>query len=250
MILTELVTYLDQYLRLSDVGDAPAAWNGLQVENSGAVERLGAAVDACERTIALAAEARVGLLLVHHGLFWDGLPPVRGPRYRRLAGLIRHDIALYSAHLPLDAHPEVGNNVLLARELGLVVRGPFGTFYGGAAGVWGDLVLSRDALAARLARVLGAPPRVLACGPEETRRVGIVTGAGGSAIAEAAAAGLDTLVTGEGAHHTFFAAEELGVNAFYGGHYATETLGVKALSAHLAARFGIPWTFLDHPTGL
>jgi dinuclear metal center YbgI/SA1388 family protein len=250
VLLTELVRYLDRYLRVTEVADAPGAWNGLQVENAGTLARIGVAVDACERTIELAARSGAGLLLVHHGLFWDGLPAVRGPRYRRLAALIRHDMALYSAHLPLDMHPEVGNNVRLARALGVVERGPFGTAHGAAIGVWGELSVSRGELAARLTSALGTPPRTLPFGPETTARVGIVTGAGGSLIAEASAAGLDTLVTGEGAHHTFFVAEELGVNVVYAGHYATETLGVKALGAHLADRFAIPWTFLDHPTGL
>jgi dinuclear metal center YbgI/SA1388 family protein len=248
-VLTDVVQYLDRYLRVAEVSDAPGAWNGLQVENSGAVGRIGAAVDACEATIALAGRAGVGLLLVHHGLFWDPLP-LRGPSYRRLAALIRGDIALYSAHLPLDLHPELGNNAILARELGLAVQGPFGTAYGAAIGVWGELSVSRSELAVRLGRLLGAAPRTLPFGPDETRRVGIVTGAGGSLIAEAAEAGLDTLVTGEGPHHTFFAAEELHVNVYYAGHYATETFGIKALGAHLADRFALPWTFLDHPTGL
>ncbi len=122
--------------------------------------------------------------------------------------------------------------------------------YGAPVGLWGELVVPRSELAARITRALGATPRALAFGPDETRRVGILTGAGGSAISEAAAASLDTLVTGEGAHHTFLAAEELRLNVYYAGHYATETLGVKALAAHLATRFGLPWTFLDHPTGL
>ena len=250
MTLGELVGYLDSYLRVTEAADAPNALNGLQVENSGRVERLGAAVDACEATIDLAAAARVSLLVVHHGLFWDGLEPLRGPRYRRLAGLIRHDLALYSAHLPLDLHPEVGNSAVLARALGVAVRGPFGTAHGAPVGVWGELALERSELARRLANVLGSPPRLLGFGPEKTGRVGIVTGAGGSLIGEAAAAGLDSLITGEGAHHTFFAAEELHLNVYYAGHYATETLGVKALCDHVAARFGLPWTFLDHPSGL
>ncbi|HEX4600430.1 MAG TPA: Nif3-like dinuclear metal center hexameric protein [Gemmatimonadales bacterium] len=248
--LAELVRYLDDYLRIAAVPDAPTALNGLQVANAGTVNRVAAAVDLCEATVALAAAERADLLLVHHGLFWGGVTPLAGPQYRRVAGLIRHDIALYSAHLPLDLHPEVGNNVLLARQLGVTPRGAFGEEYGIAIGVWGERDVTRAALEQQLAGVLGARPRLLAFGPERVRRVGIVSGGAGALIGQAAALGLDTYITGEGAHHTFFAAEELRLNVFYGGHYATETFGVKALAAHLEAQFGLPWTFLDHPTGL
>src|SRR5881409_1607341 len=250
MRLVELAGYLDTYLRVADVPDAPAALNGLQVANAGDVTRVAAAVDLCEATVRMAAEQVSDLLLVHHGLFWGGLKPLTGPAYRRVAGLLQHNIALYSAHLPLDLHPDVGNNAVLARQLGLTLRGAFGEGYGVSIGVWGELDAPRAALQQRLAAVLGANPRLMPFGPERVRRVGIVTGGAGSMIAQAAAAGLDTYVTGEGAHHTFFDAEELRLNVFYGGHYATETVGVKALAAHLAAQFGLPWTFLHHPTGL
>src|SRR5437660_1670996 len=220
MQLGELVTYLDAYLRVGEVPDAPHALNGLQVTKTGDVGRLAAAVDLCEATVRMAVEQRSDLLLVHHGLFWGGPKPLTGPAYRRVAGLVQNNVALYSAHLPLDLHPEVGNNAVLARQLGVTLRGGFGTEYG------------------------------VAFGPERVRRVGIVTGGAGSMIGQARAAGLDTYITGEGAHHTFFDAEELGVNVFYAGHYATETVGIKALAEHLCAKFGLPWTFLDHPTGL
>jgi len=186
-------------------------------------------VDLCEASVRLATAERADLLLVHHGLFWGGPKPLTGPAHRRVAGLFAANIALYSAHLPLDLHPEVGNNVVLARQLGVTVCA---------------------ALEQALRTVLGVQARVMPFGPERVRRVGVVTGGAGSMIAQAAAAGLDTYVTGEGAHHTFFDAEELGLNVFYAGHYATETVGVKALAAHLAAQFGLPWTFLHHPTGL
>jgi len=250
MHLADLVAYLDRYLDLAAVPDAPHSLNGLQVENSGAVTRLAAAVDLCDATIGLAAGQGANLLLVHHGLFWGGLRPLVGPNYLRVARLVREDIALYSAHLPLDRHPEVGNNVLLARALALVQRGEFGEEFGKPIGVWGELSLDRDALLERLGVALGVAPRLLPFGPKQVRRVGIVTGAGGSLIPQAAAAGLDTYITGEGPQHTFFDAEELRVNVIYAGHYATETAGVKALAEHVSARFRLPWTFLDHPTGL
>ena len=250
MQLTELVGYLDEYLRVREVSDAPEALNGLQVGNGGEVTRVGAAVDLCAATVRMAGEQGADLLLVHHGLFWGGLRPLTGVAYRRVGELVKQNIALYSAHLPLDRHPEVGNNAVLARLLGIALRGEFGEYHGQPIGVWGEADLGRGALAQRLTAILGAAPRLLPFGGERVRRVGVVTGAGGSLIGQAAAAGLDAYITGEGAHHTYFDAEELGVNVYYAGHYATETVGVKALAEHVGVRFGIPWTFLDHPTGL
>src|SRR3989449_285564 len=231
-------------------GNAPHALNGLQVAKAGDVARVAAAVDLCQATVRMAAEQGADLLLVHHGLFWGGLRPLTGPAYRRVAGLMQKNIALYGVHVPLDLHPDVGNNAVLARQLGVTVRGGFGEEYGVQIGVWGELDAPRGALQQQLAAALGAPPRLMPFGPERVRRVGIVTGGAGSMIGQARAAGLDTYITGEGAHHTFFDAEELGVNVFYAGHYATETVGVKALAEHLCVKFGLPWTFLDHPTGL
>jgi dinuclear metal center YbgI/SA1388 family protein len=249
VLTRDVVAYLDEYLRIREVSDYPAALNGLQVENGGRVRRIGAAVDASVRAVELAARRGCDLLLVHHGLFWDGNQPVTGRRYRKLAGVLRADIAVYSAHLPLDVHPEIGNNVLLARALEIEPQGWFGDYRGAPVGCWGRLDVKREVLAARLDALLGSRVRMVAGGPEVVHRVGVVTGAGGSAIGEALAAGLDALVTGEGAHHTYFDAEEGGINVFFGGHYATETFGVRALAEHAAARFGLPWDFLELPTG-
>lgn len=251
MRLDTLVSYLDQYLRVADeIADAPEALNGLQVGNSGEITRLAAGVDMCEATVRLAAEQRADCLLVHHGLFWGGLRPLVGPAYSRVAALIKNNIALYSAHLPLDRHPQVGNNAVLARLLEIKARGEFGSYHGAPIGVWGEYSGKRDELSWSLTKTLGTAPRLLPFGPEQIQRVGIVTGAGGSMIPQAAAAGLDTYVTGEGQHWTFFDAEELGINVFYAGHYATETVGVKALAEHVSKKFDLPWVFLDHPTGL
>jgi dinuclear metal center YbgI/SA1388 family protein len=248
--LADVVAYLDKYLRVTEVPDAPHALNGLQVSNAGTVHQVAAAVDLCLATVRMAAEQRADLLLVHHGLFWGGLRPLTGRDYARVAALVSHDIAVYSAHLPLDLHPDVGNNAVLARQLGVSLRGQFGEEYGISIGVWGEVDVSRGALERQLAELLGAAPQLLPFGPERVRRVGIVTGAAGSMIGQAAAAGLDSFITGEGRHHSFFDAEELGVNVFYAGHYATETVGVRVLAEHIGARFELPWAFLDHPTGL
>jgi dinuclear metal center YbgI/SA1388 family protein len=245
-----LVDYLDAYLDVAAVPDYEHAHNGLQVANSGQVERVAAAVDASERTILEAVKRGCDLLLVHHGLFWDGGVKVTGRRYRRLQPLLTADVAVYSAHLPLDVHEQVGNNAVLARELGISLEGRFGTYRGADLGWWGRLEVKREVLAARLDEKLGGRVRMLAFGPEVIRTVGVITGGGGSLIEAAVAAGLDAYVTGEGAHHTYFDAEEAGINVFYGGHYATETWGVRALAEHLEARFGVAWEFIDHPTGL
>jgi dinuclear metal center YbgI/SA1388 family protein len=250
MQLSDVVRYCDDYLRLSSVQDAPEAMNGLQVTNDGNVTRIAAAVDVCAATIAMAAKHQADLLIVHHGLFWGGPRPLVGPMWVRVGGLLQHNIALYGAHIPLDCHPEVGNAVLLARQLGVSLQGEFGTWHGQTFGVWGELATSRDTLRERLTAVLGAVPKEMPFGPSSVRRVGIATGAGGSLIDQAAQAGLDTYITGEGNHHSYFDAEELRLNVYYGGHYATETFGVRALAEHLAERFGLPWVFLDHPTGL
>ena len=245
-----LSEYLDGYLRLPDVPDYPTALNGLQVENGGTVTRVAVAVDAVQATIDAAVAAGADLLLVHHGLFWDGHQPVTGRRYQRLNTLLDAEVAVYSAHLPLDVHPEVGNNVVLAKALGIEIDGTVGSYRGHPIGVSGRLELRREALAARLDQLLGSRVKLVAGGPERTTRVGVVTGGAASETTAARQQGIDTFITGEGAHHNYFDAEEGGINLLLGGHYATETFGVKALGRHLEARFALPWTFVDHPTGL
>ncbi len=250
MQLEELTGFLDGYLRIGELPDAPTALNGLQVANGGTVTRVGAAVDASERTIVAAAQRACDFLLVHHGLFWSGLQPATGRRYRKLKLLLERGIAVYGAHIPLDVHPEVGNNAVLARELGVEVQGTFGDYHGVAIGLWGTLDLRREALCARLDELLAGRVRLAPGGPERVRRVGLVSGSAAQLIGEAARLGLDAFVTGEGAHHTYFDALEEGVNVYYGGHYATETWGVRALAAKLEERFGLPWEFLALPTGM
>lgn len=250
MNLTELTNYLDDYLSVREVPDYKGAFNGLQVAGSADIGSIAVAVDACQATIDMAVHAGVELMIVHHGLFWERAAPVTEQYYRRLSALIRHDIALYSCHLPLDAHPEVGNNHVLTRKLGLTPSGTFGKFEGIPIGVTAHTDLSSDELVSRVRAALGVEPLVIAAGPSQVRTVGVLTGGGGSMIAEAAAAGVEFYVTGEGAHHTYFDAEERGINVVYAGHYATETVGVRALGEHLRSRFRLGVQFLDHPTGL
>lgn len=248
-----MVEYLDTFLRIREIPDEPNAVNGLQVQNLGSVDRIVAAVDASLEAIEGAASEKGGagtLLLVHHGLFWDGNGPLTGRRYRRVRALMDRNIALYSAHIPLDVHPEVGNNMVLARRLEIALEGWFGDYRGHRLGVYGDLALPREELSRRIEGQLGAGSRLIPGGPAVTGRVGVITGAGGGFVAQAREAGLDTLITGEGAHHTFFDAMELGVNVIYAGHYATEQVGVQALAQHAGLRFELPWEFHRHPTGM
>lgn len=255
ILLADLVRYLDDYLAIRATPDEPNAVNGLQVENrSGRVTRIVAAVDASLETIrAAAGQGHAGdhaLLLVHHGLFWDGNVPLTDRRFRRVQALFEHDMALYSAHIPLDLHAEVGNNAVLARDLGLQVAGRFGGYRGVELGVWGTLDITRTELAERLDGFLRTSTHVIPGGPERCQRIGIITGGAGGSIALARAAGLDTYITGEGAHYTHFDAVEWGLNVLYAGHYATEQVGVQALARHLHERFDLPWEFHWHPTGL
>ncbi len=250
MVLQELVAYLDDYLAIGSVPDYPDAFNGLQVEGRETVNRVALAVDACAATIEQAVAGSADMLLVHHGLFWGSKAPVTGPYYRRLSGLIRAGMSLYSCHLPLDAHPEVGNNHVLARRLGLHPGGRFGEHEGVPIGVWADVEIERSDLAHKLSDELNVLPLVLTTGPSTVKRVAVVTGGAGSWVAKAKAAGCDTLITGEGPHHTYFDAEEMGVNVMYAGHYATETVGAQALGDHLRDRLRLDAFFIDYPTGL
>ncbi len=229
--------------------DHPSAHNGLQVQGPAEVERIAVAVDASEAVIRQAVEVGADLLIVHHGLFWDGGTRVTGPRFRKLRSLIQGSTGLFGCHLPLDAHVEVGNCAVLCRELGWKPSGRFGGYLGREIGWWCEIDAARDALVEHVGGVVGGPVRLIPGGPEHVFRIGVVTGAAADMIPEAATLGLDALLTGEGPHHTFNEAMEFGVNALYAGHYATETWGVKALGAHIAERLGIPWDFIDAPTG-
>jgi dinuclear metal center YbgI/SA1388 family protein len=249
MLLGDIVRYSDDLLNVRAIQDYPEAQNGLQVSNAGTVSRIAAAVDLTAATVKHAITEAADFLIVHHGLSWSRKGS--GDSYlARFSELVRHGIALYSVHLPLDCHPELGNAAVLGRRLGISNTEPFGIWHGQPIGVLGELDIARDALGDRLTEVLGVPPKRMLFGPKKAKRIGIVTGAAASLMTEARAAGLDTYITGEGNHHTYFDAEELHLNVFYGGHYATETFGVRALAEHLSATFGIPWVFLDHPTGL
>ncbi len=254
--LRAIAERLDEVLRTRETPDYPPAVNGIQLENRGEIRRAAVAVDCSMRTIEGTIASGANLLIVHHGVLWGGVQPIRGAMYERLYRLLTNDVAVYSSHLPLDAHPDLGNNVLLAAELGLVPNGGFGRFQGIEIGVSGETEMSTAEIAARadsFARQHGG--RALATpfdSSRTTRRWGICTGAGASAetLREAVARGLDTLIVGEGPHWTAVDAPELGLVIVYAGHYATETLGVQALGRLVEREFGVPWRFIEAPTGL
>ncbi len=252
----EIAAYLDDYLRAHEIADYPGALNGLQVDARAPVRRVAAAVDFSRTTVEQAIAVDANFLVVHHGMFWGGARRLVGVAYDRVRLLVAHDVAVYASHLPLDAHAECGNNVLLARELGLAPTGGFARHETLDIGVQGTSDLPTSELVARAGAFAHAHGGHLVAPPlasdRRTRRWGICTGAGASSetIAEATAAGIDTLIVGEGPHHTAVEARDLGLAVLYAGHYATETLGVRALAARIAERFGVPWDFLDAPTGL
>lgn len=279
--LQEIVQFLDEVFDVSSAPDYGNALNGLQVEAPGPVRRFAVAVDASEAVIGAAREW-ADLLIVHHGLFWSGLQPLTGPHYRRVRALIESRTALYSVHLPLDSHPELGNCAVLARALGVSALAPFGEYRGAPVGWWGvpgvpggapsaasdgdaapagsgaqasvaaraGTKTSLEALTDRLTEVLGGEVGTLPGGPDEVGSVAVVTGAGASTLSEAAALGIDVLITGEAQHHHAIEAAELGVTILLGGHYATETWGVRRVAELLENRFGIEGRFVDSPTGL
>ena len=241
--LDELVKYSDQRTRRSAFKDAPGAFNGLQVANSGRVTKIGAAVDAGAVPFRHAVAAGVDFLIVHHGMYWDRPRPLTGAVYDRVATLIRGNCALYSNHLPLDGHPEIGNNALLARQLGLKRSRPFLVRDGEAIGCIADTRIDRATLRAKLERLY---PRVVAieCGAAKPRGVAFCSGAGNSAMPELLPAGVDTLVTGELREEWFNRAQEEKLNLYCCGHYATEVHAVQALAAELAKKFKLPWEFI------
>jgi dinuclear metal center YbgI/SA1388 family protein len=252
----EIAHYADGLLETETTPDYPNALNGLQLENQAEIRGIAGAVEFSTRAIHAAIGASANLLVVHHGMFWDGLSRLSGPSYRRLRLLIESDIAVYSSHLPLDRHPTFGNNVLLAKHLGLTASAPFAGFKGIFIGVSGesDIATSELALRARkFTRNYGSEVRTTTVGRDrQTKRWAICTGAGASAetLEEAREMKIDTLIVGEGPHWTAVHAEENELVIIYAGHYATETLGVSALAEHLGGKYGVPSSFASAPTGL
>ena len=250
-----VIGYLDDLLNIAHTPDYPGAVNGLQLDNNGTIRKVAAAVDFSSRAVALGLEEKADLLLVHHGMFWSGIQTITGSRFERMKSMIEGGMAVYSAHLPLDCHPTFGNNMLLSRELELEPNGPFAHFKTFPIGVRGksDMPLAR--LVERVGKFSEANGgSALTTSFKSNTVVGqwaMCTGGGASAdtLQEAAATGIETLIVGEGPHWTAVEADDSGLVIIYAGHYATETVGVRALAQHVAERFNLEWTFIHAPTG-
>lgn len=249
--LVEIVAFLDRELNTAGIPDYSGAMNGLQLENStGTVERIVAAVDASLSVIEAAAAGGPGLLLVHHGMFWQGAQPLKGAFFKKIRTAMEAGLAIYSSHLPLDVHPIWGNNACLARALGMNEPEPFLDWKGMPMGIRGSWHGTRQELVTRLSSAVGGPVHVCPAGSDTISSIGLVTGGAGTEVAAAAKTGVDAFISGEGPHWSHVLAEEMGLNLLLAGHYATETFGVKALAAKLTEVFSVEWGFVDRPSGL
>lgn len=245
-----LVHYLDDRLRIGEIADYGP--QGLQIEGRSRIDKIVGLVDAQQPCVEAALERDADLMLVHHGIFWGGAKPLAGSYGRLARTFIENDLNLYAAHLALDAHPQWGNNAELARRLGLTIRDWWANVKGTplAALAESEEPLTFAELVARFEERVGPPRLIQAEGPEIVRKVGILSGFGADKIADAASLGCEAFITGETSHAQYYEAVNAGINLLYGGHYTSETVGVQALGAHLAQRFGIAFEFVDLPTHL
>lgn len=244
----EIIAYLDELLAAGDFPDYGP--NGLQVPGAPQVEVVATGVSAHRELFERAAELGAQLVIAHHGLFWDFHPRTVTPAVKeRLRILFDNEISLAAYHLPLDAHPEVGNNALICAALGLERAEPFGEHRGRSVGFVGrsDEGLPFAELRRRCAEAFGQEPFAWDSGPETVRSVGIVSGGAASSFGEAIALGLDAFLTGEPAEHVMADARESGTHFIAAGHYATETFGVRRLGELVADRFGVEHRFIVAP---
>ena len=249
MDILQLSHYLDNLLDIKEIKDSANAMNGLQVQNTGDIKKVGLAVDLCMATIEKAIAAECNMMFVHHGMLWGGVKPIRGNFYDKISTMMCENLGLYSAHLPLDMHPVLGNNKVLAGQLELNELEPFGEYEGQKIGFKGRLkLLSAEELGAKLEDKLGSPVKVIGSG--EVQTLGVVSGGAADILSQAAVAGLDAYLTGEGSNHHYHEALENECVLILAGHYATETGGVKAVGKHLEEQFGIKTEFIDYPTGI
>jgi dinuclear metal center YbgI/SA1388 family protein len=248
MHLQDLIAYLDQYLDASRGRDYGP--NGLQVEGKEEVRKVVTGVSACHELFVRAREAGADAVLVHHGLFWEGMPrTLTGFQYRRVAELIRGEISLIAYHLPLDRHPELGNNALAGRAFGLADLEPFGLHEGLPIGFKGRFPepIAASELVFRCRRIYGQEPLAFLTGPDPVKSLGIISGGAQRELYDAIADGLDAYITGEVSEWVMNVSREAGIHYLAAGHYATERLGIRALGEHLAERFGIEAEFIDVP---
>jgi dinuclear metal center YbgI/SA1388 family protein len=245
----EITSYLDKYLQIHTIADYGP--QGLQVEaDNPVIKRIALTVDTAPNTILAAAEWHADMLLVHHGIFWRQVEPISGPLGRRVRLLLQNDIHLYAAHLALDAHPVVGNNAVLARMIGLEKIDWWCEVMGTKIGVIGEINELLSDIQLLLNDSLQTTVRVLNYGSEKVHNLAIVSGFGADRVAEAKEMGADTLITGETSHANYYAAADYGMNVIFAGHYATETVGVRALGEHLVNKFQLETQFFDFPTAM
>lgn len=250
--LNELVSYLDNLFEIMVWEPADSSLNGLQIEGVETVERIAFAVDGCEQTFRMAVDSGVQMLVTHHGLFWGKPLALVGHHLTRVKVLLEADISLYTAHLPLDFHPQIGHNAVIARLLDLETRGPLVEQSGLPIGTLAEArePVALDEFVARIDSRLATACRVLGFGPARVQKIGIVAGDGSKLLDERLARRLDTFLTGEESHTLYHFAREFGINVIFAGHYATEIPGLMELASHLAGRFGLQTVFLPAPTGL
>lgn len=242
--LEELTKFCNKRTLMREIKDFSGAFNGLQFANNGTVAKIGASVDAGLIPFQKAIDEGVDFLIVHHGMFWHGTKPIVGTEYMKVKSLIEGNLAVYSCHLPLDAHSEIGNSAILARELGIQPSGTFAPYEGVDIGFVGSWSQSRDNLKQAIHTLFDGAFSAMEFGSDVPGKVCVVTGSGASVVEMVKSTGADTLVTGELRQHHYNQAQELGLNLYACGHYATETFGVKALAAEAAAKFGIEWEFI------
>ena len=245
-----MVRFLDEYLSVGQFSSLDPSLNSLVVGGPDKeVAKIAFAVDACQRTFELACQWGADMLIVHHGLYWGRPLAITGAHYSRIKTLLDGNVDLYVAHLPLDAHPSVGNNAVMASLLGLLEVKPFAQFKGVEMGFKGKLPKSRTAQ--EIAAQLGfTKPIILPFGPSMISSVGIVSGGASDDVHIALAEGLDCFITGECEHQVYNDCLEQGITMIGGGHYESEIFGVQSLAEHLSALFGVQILFLDNPTGL
>jgi len=246
----DLCHWLDELLRTATIDDYSR--NGLQIEGSERVERIGFAVDGCRETFRMAAERECDMLIVHHGIIWGGIPAITGPVYHQVADCITNRLNLYGSHLPLDCHPAIGNNIELVKILAGDDIVPFGDYKGSPIGFSATLPepLSTGEVARRLDARLGGASSTLALGQDTNRTIGVVSGGGGDCLAEAITKNIDCFITGECSHQHYHQALEGGINVVLGGHYHTETVGLQALMKEVEKEWEVKTLFLDAPTPL
>ncbi len=242
--LQKVVSFCDRRTRRVDIKDFPPAHNGLQIENNGVVSKIGAAVDAGERPFEEAVRHGIDFLIVHHGLYWVPPVPLTGAAYRKITTAVTNNLAVYGSHLPLDCHPEMGNNALLAKALDLTRVETFLPYEGNNIGLITTAPPTREELRHRLERLFPGGVVAIEEGSDQPRKIAILTGSGSSAVEHLASIGVDTLITGELKQHFFNIAQEQRLNLYTCGHYRTETFGVRALAEEAAKYFDLPCEFV------